>query len=101
MAFEASLTRAQATRALDALVMGIQASLVRGDRVTIAGFGTFGVLHRKARRVRNPMSGRAMEIAAKRVPRFAPGVVLKSAIQKRDGGDGRHIGPGGAGGSLV
>lgn len=87
MALEARLTRAQASRALESLVMGIQSSLVRGDRVTIAGFGTFGVLHRKARRVRNPKSGRAMEIAAKRVPRFAPGVVLKSAIARRKTAD--------------
>jgi DNA-binding protein HU-beta len=77
---DARLTRAQASRALDAFVQGIQASLVRGDRVTISGFGTFGVLHRKARRIRNPRSGGAIEVAAKRVPRFAPGVELKSAI---------------------
>jgi len=82
IAVEASLTRAQATRALEAFVEGIQSSLVRGDRVTISGFGTFGVSHRKARRVRNPRSGRAMEVAAKRVPRFAPGVELKSAIER-------------------
>ena len=82
IASDASLTRTQATRALDAFVESIQASLVRGDRVTISGFGTFGVLHRKARRVRNPRNGGAIEIAAKRVPRFAPGVELKSAIGK-------------------
>jgi DNA-binding protein HU-beta len=80
IASDASLTRAQASRALDAFLQGIQASLVRGDRVTISGFGTFGVLHRKARRVRNPRSGRAIEVAAKRVPRFAPGSELKTAI---------------------
>jgi DNA-binding protein HU-beta len=80
IASDASLTRAQASRALDAFLQGIQASLVRGDRVTISGFGTFGVLQRKARRVRNPRSGRAIEVAAKRVPRFAPGSELKTAI---------------------
>jgi DNA-binding protein HU-beta len=82
IAVDARLTRAQATRALEAIVKGIQASLARGDRVTISGFGTFGVSHRKARRVRNPRSGRAIEVAAKRVPRFAPGVELKSAIER-------------------
>ena len=84
MAAQAGLTRAQASRALEACVAGIQASLVRGDRVTISGFGTFGVSHRKARRVRIPNSGGAIEIAAKRVPRFAPGVVLRSAIHATD-----------------
>ena len=80
IASDARLTRAQASRALDAFVQGIQSSLVRGDRVTISGFGTFGVSQRKARRVRNPRSGSAIEVAAKRVPRFAPGMELKSAI---------------------
>jgi DNA-binding protein HU-beta len=82
IALDASLTRAQAATALDAFLAGIQTSLVRGDRVTLSGFGTFGVSHRKARRVRNPRSGSAMEVAAKRVPRFAAGVELKSAIDK-------------------
>jgi len=84
IALDARLTRAQATRALDALVQGIQSSLVRGDRVTISGFGTFGISKRKARKVRNPRNGFAMEIAAKRVPRFAPGLELKSAIEEED-----------------
>lgn len=87
IALDARLTRAQATRALDAFLEGIRTGLSRGDRVTISGFGSFGVLHRKARRVRNPSNGNAIEIAAKRVPRFAPGNELKSAIQQsaRDG----------------
>jgi len=80
IARDARLTRSQASRALDALVEGIQASLVKGDRVTISGFGTFGVFKRKARRVRNPRGGSDFEVAAKRVPRFAPGMELKSAI---------------------
>jgi DNA-binding protein HU-beta len=80
IAADAGLTRAQAAKALEACVAGIQASLVRGDRVTISGFGTFGVSHRKARRIRIPKNGGAVDIAAKRVPRFAPGVILRSAI---------------------
>ena len=84
IAIDARLTRAQAARALDAFVQGIRNSLVSGDRVTISGFGTFGVSHRKARKVRNPKSGCAIEIAAKSVPRFAPGGDLKSAIERND-----------------
>jgi DNA-binding protein HU-beta len=82
IASDAAITRAQATRALEAFLSGIQASLERGDRVTISGFGTFGVSHRKARQVRNPQNGRAIEVKAKRVPRFAPGLELKSAIER-------------------
>ncbi len=76
----------QATLALDAILNGIQASLVNGDRVTISGFGSFGVSQRKARVVRNPRSGSTMEVAARRVPRFAPGIELKAAIARRDAG---------------
>lgn len=82
MASDASLTRAQAARALNACLEGIQDGLIQGDRVTISGFGTFGVSDRKARRVRNPRNGKAIEIAAKRVPRFAAGNVLKSALEQ-------------------
>jgi len=82
IASDAAITRAQASRALEAFLSGIRASLVRGDRVTISGFGTFGVSHRKARRVRNPRSGRPIEVKAKRVPRFAAGVELKSALER-------------------
>jgi DNA-binding protein HU-beta len=81
IAVDARLTRAQAARAVDAFLEGIQSSLANGKRVTLSGFGTFGVSHRKARQVRNPRNGRAMEIAARRVPRFAPGADLKIAIE--------------------
>ena len=83
IASDAEITRSQAARALEALLAAIQATLARGDRVTLSGFGSFGVLHRKARRVRNPRSGREIEVQAKRVPRFAPGAELKTAVQVR------------------
>ena len=81
IALGAKITRAQAARALEALLAGIQSSLVRGDRVTLSGFGSFGVAQRKARRVRNPRGGGEMQVQAKRVPRFAPGTDLKTAVQ--------------------
>jgi DNA-binding protein HU-beta len=83
IASDARLTRTQAACALHAILSEIQESLVKGDRVTISGFGTFDVSHRKARMVRNPRDGTAMEIAAKAVPRFAPGNDFRSAIQRR------------------
>ena len=76
----ANLTRVQAAAALEAFLAGVQTSLVRGDRVTISGFGTFDVFQRKARLVRNPRSGSAVEVSARRVPRFAPAPHFKSAI---------------------
>ena len=80
IAGDARITRVQAAKALEAFVRKVQESLVAGDRVTLVGFGTFAVLERKARRVREPHGGRTMQIAARRVARFAPGVELRAAL---------------------
>jgi DNA-binding protein HU-beta len=80
MAADAHLTRAQATRALDSFIDCVQSSLQKGDRVTLSGFGSFAVSHRKARSVRDPRHGTPMRIAARRIPRFAPGLDLRTAV---------------------
>ena len=81
IAQDASLTNTQAARALDAFLDGVQSSLTKGDRVTLVGFGTFVISHRKERMVRDPLRGGTMRIAARNVARFAPGLELKLAIQ--------------------
>lgn len=87
MAAEASLTRSQATKALDAALNGIQASLEEGRRVKLVGFGTFAVSKRKARTVRDPRNGETMHIQERRVARFAPGLELKDAIERSGRGE--------------
>ena len=82
MALDAQLTRAQASRALESVLDGIRRSLVRGERVTLAGFGSFAVCQRKARSVRDPRRGATIRIAARRVARFAAGLELKFAIDR-------------------
>lgn len=81
IARDARLTNVQAAKALDAFLDGVQSSLIKGDRVTLVGFGTFATSHRKARVVRDPGRGGTMQIAARRVARFAPGLDLKLAVQ--------------------
>ncbi|HKX00787.1 MAG TPA: HU family DNA-binding protein [Bryobacteraceae bacterium] len=81
MAEDARLNNLQAARALDAFLENVQSTLAKGDRVTLVGFGTFAVSQRKARTVRDPRFGGTMEIAARRVARFAPGLSLRLAIQ--------------------
>jgi DNA-binding protein HU-beta len=80
IAGDAQISRVQAARALEAFVRTVQSSLVNGDRVTLVGFGTFVATHRKARRVREPRGGTTMEIEARRVARFAPGLELRAAL---------------------
>ena len=81
MAQDARLTNVQAAKALDAFLACVQSSLTKGDRVTLVGFGTFATSQHKARLVRVPRRAGTVEIAARRVARFAPGLDLKLAIQ--------------------
>lgn len=73
-----SLTVAEA--ALDAAWEAISTALSEGDRVAIAGFGTFEVRERAARSGRNPRTGEPMEIPAGRSPAFKPAAALKQAV---------------------
>jgi DNA-binding protein HU-beta len=87
IADDACITRAQAAKALEAFVRHVQSSLANGDRVTLVGFGTFAVSHRKARRVREPHSGTTVEIKERKVARFAPGAELRAALTNSHPGE--------------
>lgn len=80
VAQDADITKTAASAALDSVLEGIASSLKRGSKVTLVGFGTFSVSHRKARTGRNPQTGDAIHIAAKNVPKFTAGKALKDAI---------------------
>ncbi|MCE5265598.1 MAG: HU family DNA-binding protein [Deltaproteobacteria bacterium] len=75
-------TKKEATLAVDAALAAVQKALKKGDAVTLVGFGTFGVSKRKAREGRNPQTGAAIKIAAKKVPVFKAGKGLKDAVNK-------------------
>ena len=51
------------------------------DPVTLVGFGTFKTANRKARKGRNPQTGKEINIAEKNVPKFVPGKALKDAVK--------------------
>ena len=96
MAADAGVTKTAAATALDSLLDGITASLRAGSKVTLVGFGTFSVSHRKARTGRNPQTGATIQIAAKDVPKFTAGKALKDSIA----GSGVSPDPIGSGGST-
>jgi DNA-binding protein HU-beta len=81
VAKDSRLTKADATRAIDALLDNVTRALKKGDRVTLVGFGTFGVSRRRARAGRNPQTGTPIKIAARKVARFAAGKELKELIK--------------------
>jgi DNA-binding protein HU-beta len=62
------------------MLASIQASLKRGDSVTLVGFGTFAVARRKPRTMRNPRTGHAITVSG-RIPRFKPSKELKQALR--------------------
>jgi DNA-binding protein HU-beta len=80
IADQAELSKADAGRALDALIEAIKKSLKKGDSVSLVGFGTFAVRKRAARTGRNPRTGATIKIKASKIPAFKAGKALKDAI---------------------
>ena len=78
----ASLTKADAERAINALVNAVSEALVDGDKVALKGLGTFVVRERKARTGINPRTRETIEIAASKVPAFKASSTLKDAVNK-------------------
>ena len=80
IAKQADISKAAASRALDAAIGAVKTSLKKGGMVTLVGFGTFYVGKRAARGGRNPRTGAAIKIRAAKVPKFRPGKALKDAL---------------------
>ena len=81
IASESKITKADATRALDAFMNATTKALKKGDRVALVGFGTFSVAKRAARNGRNPQTGKPIKIAAKRVAKFKAGAELAGKVK--------------------
>jgi len=80
VADRAQLTKADAQRAVDAVLQSVQDALKRGSDVTLPGFGKFHVTKRAARTGRNPATGEKIKIKASKVVRFTAGSTLKKAV---------------------
>ncbi len=74
------VSRAQADRALSAVLDIITERMSAGEKVSFTGFGSFEVSQRAARTGRNPQTGASIKIAAARVPKFSAGASLKGAV---------------------
>ena len=80
IAEKAGLTKADATKALDATLATITEALANGDKINLVGFGTFAVSKRSAREGRNPRTGETVKIAARNAVTFKAGAALKDAV---------------------
>ena len=83
MAMAAGITKTQAAAAVNAMMSGIAGALKKGNRVTLVGFGSFTTAQRAARTGRNPKTGKAIQIPARRVAKFTPGNELKQAVNRK------------------
>ena len=73
-------SKKEAQQAVDCVFESIAKALKDNDAVQIAGFGSFKVARRDARKGRNPQTGAQIDIPARNVPKFTPGKALKDAV---------------------
>ena len=74
-------TKKDAQTVVECVLSSITKALENGDSVSLVGFGTFKVAERKARIGRNPQTGKEIQIAACKVPKFVAGKTLKEAVK--------------------
>lgn len=79
---EAGVSKADATKAVNATFDAIATALAEGDKVALVGFGTFAVKERAARTGLNPRTKETIEIPASKIPSFKAGKALKDAVNK-------------------
>ncbi|MDD3453237.1 MAG: HU family DNA-binding protein [Bacilli bacterium] len=80
MAEEAGLTKAEATRALDAMMKGVVEGLKKESKVTLTGFVTFTAKKKPATTARNPKTGEVVPVAARVAATIKAGSKLKEAL---------------------
>ncbi|MFC1626637.1 HU family DNA-binding protein [Patescibacteria group bacterium] len=78
---KANLTAKASREAVQAVFGTITDSLKKGDKVVVTGFGTFMVRSRKSRTGRNPQTGEAINIPARKTPGFTAGKALKKVVR--------------------
>lgn len=74
------LAMKEVERVVDAFFDSISGHLARGGRIELRGFGAFSTRARTARTGRNPRTGTAVDVEAKRVPYFKPGKDMRTRL---------------------
>lgn len=81
MAKASGLSKSDSEKALSAFTGTVSKGLKKGEKIILVGFGTFSVSKRSARTGRNPQTGAAIKIAARKVPKFSAGKTLKDLVR--------------------
>ena len=74
-------SKKEAQAAVDCIIYTIAEALSQNDSVALVGFGTFKTVNRKARKGRNPQTGKEIDIPARNVLKFVPGKALKDSVK--------------------
>ena len=80
IAKKSKLTKADTERVLSSFIEVAKKTLKKEKRLALAGFGTFVITKRKARKGRNPRTGEPIKIKASKVVKFRTGKSLKQSI---------------------
>lgn len=80
---EAGFSKKEAADLVDLIFKVIKDTLARGEKVKISGFGNFSIRDKATRVGRNPQTGDAMNISARRVLTFKPSQILKEDVTER------------------
>lgn len=81
IADDAEITQKTAGAALNSFINILSGTLAEKDKISLIGFGTFSVAHRKAGKGRNPKTGEVLDIPARDVPVFKASKKLKEAVK--------------------
>ncbi|MEK7571073.1 MAG: HU family DNA-binding protein [Patescibacteria group bacterium] len=81
VAKKSNLTNKAARDSVQTMLNTIRDSLKRGEKVVLTGFGTFSIRVRKQRKGRNPKTGDAITLSARKAPGFTAGKTLKKAVR--------------------
>lgn len=80
IALSADVPNGTAEKVLNAFLENVTSELVKGGDVTLIGFGSFVVKDKAERKGKNPATGEAIVIPARKVPTFKAGKGLKDAL---------------------
>ena len=83
IAAKTGATKKSAEESVNAFVEVVTESLKKGEKVQLVGFGSFEVLHRAARKGRNPQTKAEIKIPASKAPKFKAGKALKDVVNKK------------------